>query len=169
MKKILMLIIIGMLAVGFAYSQSLADAAKKEKARREQFQKEGKKSKIVTTEDIEKAKAKSGEVETTAASTETAATPSSESNKSEAKPDSSSDIDTSGEAEKQRIIQQIDTLKSDIEQLKKQRDAEDAKLTGGVQTYNPGEIYKNIRNFNDQIKNKEDQISDLERQLQQME
>jgi len=173
MKKILMLLIIGFLSTQLVYSQSLADVAKKEKERREQNQKEGKKVKVVTNEDIAKMKEKEGppvtSTETPGTETTTDQTTEPKATPIEPREESKAPVESAGESEQQKILAQMETLQAEIEQLKKQKADEQAKLDAGGMylAHNPGQVYKNMRDLDDQIKAKEVKISDLELQIKE--
>lgn len=174
MKKWFILIIIMVIGFQLVHAQSLADIAKKEKERRELLKQQGKTSKVVTEEDIEKASekrtgleiAEEKTYEVTEQETLSTTTPSSElSTAPEESKETETIIQTESTASEQ-IDKQIGQLKKRLDELKQKRNEEEDRINrgAGIFTFNPGEAYQKIREMDKQIKELELQIQTLESQ-----
>ncbi|OGF68194.1 MAG: hypothetical protein A2Y62_05385 [Candidatus Fischerbacteria bacterium RBG_13_37_8] len=172
MKKILMLIIAGLVMVQLAYPQSLVDAAKKEKERREKMKQEGKKAKVITNEDLDQMEKgtlgiETGSTEITPAgetsqdtSAEENTTPTSE------QPQTASTAESEDTAKIEQIDKQIEQLKNQVADLKNKRAEEQDRINkgAGIFTVNPGEAYRKMREYDQKIQELETQIQSLENQ-----
>jgi DNA repair exonuclease SbcCD ATPase subunit len=166
MQKLLILAMILFTGVLFAQqTQDLGELAKKEKARREELAKQGKKSKTYTKEDIDRVKDKLA-LESKSAENASAAEGESES----AQP--ASNVQDREERERQRqntiadLQQQIDDLNSRKDDLQKEVDDQKSKANaGGPYSVNPAVNLDKARDMNDDIKDIEQQIKDLEERL----
>lgn len=152
MKKIITFMIAGFLVITLAYPQSLVEAAKKEKERREKLKKEGKQSRIITNEDIENVKEKTLGIELP----EGQERPKTESLASEEQ--SSREDELNMQIKKQR-----EQIQAEIDKLKKQRDEEQDRINRGAVFFgaNPGEAYQKIRELDEKIKELEKQLASL--------
>lgn len=153
MKKIISFLISCFLIITLAYPQSLAEAAKKEKERREKLKKEGKQSKIITNEDINNVKQKVLGIEV----------PEGQQKPSE----STTPVQEQATAEdeiKLQIKKQKEQLQAEIDRLKKQREEEQDRINRGAIYFgvNPGEAYQKIRELDEKIKDLENQLKTFE-------
>jgi len=178
MKKLLFFLIAAVLSIQLVYAQSLADIAKQEKERRAKLKQQGITSRVVTNEDIESVKEKrlgiepSSEETTTEAeqaSAETAPNPEAKPEEKQATaPETPESEETNYEKSKsiEQIDKQIAQLKEKLQDLKKKRDEEQDRINrgAGIFTFNPGEAYQKIREYDQQIKDIELQIQTLEAQ-----
>jgi hypothetical protein len=149
MKKVLLVLFMVLFAATL-WSESVTEAAKKEKARREALAKQGKKAKVLTNKDVSTLKSSLG-IESTGPTSE---------------PTSSDPIANETTA---AIEQAADDANSGLEELKQKRD----ELTGKVQELsdsinqganasNIGERYQQKRVTEEELKSVEDQIQAIE-------
>jgi len=152
MKKIISFIIAGLFLIALAYPQSLVEAAKKEKERREKLKKEGKQSRIITNAEIENVKEKTLGIELP----EGQEKPKAEISTSEEQ--SSREDELNMQLKKQR-----EQIQSEIDRLKKQRDEEQDRINRGAVYFgvNPGEAYQKVRELDEKIKELEKQLATL--------
>ncbi len=172
MKKLLISLIVAFISIQLAYSQSLADIAKKEKERREKIKQQGKTTRVVTNEDIEKMSDKRTGIEpstadlTSESEETTSESTTTQEKEAEAVEKSSTEETKPEEKIAEQIDKQINQLKARLEELKKKRNEEEDRINrgAGIFTFNPGEAYQKIREYDQQIKDIEIQIQQLETQ-----
>jgi predicted RNase H-like nuclease (RuvC/YqgF family) len=151
MKK-LFLVTILLAFTAVLWSDDLAEIARKEKARREALEKEGKKARVLTNKDVPTIKSSLGIESASPVAEEPTTEPQSES--------AAAAIDeaaTNSQEELERLKQEKADLTRDIQSTS------DSIEESGVQSKNIGEQFKEKRLKEEQLKKVEDQIEQLEK------
>jgi hypothetical protein len=187
MKKLLLFCFVGLIGLTLALAaDDLGELAKKEKAKREALQKQGKTPKVLTNEDLERMNSneqtKTGDVEK-----ETAEEAQGESQASEGETESGSTNESSGisgspdvvagselaaeEAPKPSIDEQLRQLQAQKEEAQaKEKQAQEAIDNGGLfHTYAVGNQFRQEREAGDSTEEINKKIQQLEQQKKEQE
>ena len=148
MKKVFWVLILVLFSVT-VWAEDLGELAKKEKARREELKKQGKKAQVLTNEDVKSIKSSLG-IESSGVTSDTSGQAQGEPSAAleEAISDSSSQLDAL-KKQKGELIREIQDTSDSIQQ-------------SGVHSRNLGEQYKQKRLAEEELKKVEEQIETLE-------
>ena len=170
MKKLLVVLVLLIAGTVFAQqTQNLGELAKKEKARREALEKQGKKGKVYTKEDLERVKDKLG-IEISGATSPGEGAPEEQA----AEPFDSEAFteqlkaQAAKEQERADLETQLADLQTRKEDLQNKIDDNNTRTANGILSVNPAQTLQENSQLDSQMKDLDRQIQDLQQQIQDL-